>query len=117
MNLPYSVVAARIPWQPTPHRPSRSQATVALEDGKTVSFPKEANNVHTQGFSQSFHPLLKFTSTSCPPKDSSKSSQEWQRLALISYKYLIFSDFSSPFSPPDGRIWENDFIKSICAAP
>ena len=37
---------------------------------------------------------------------------------LVSYKYLIFSNFSSPFSlVPDGRIWENDFIKSICAAP
>ena len=36
---------------------------------------------------------------------------------LVSYKYLIFSNFSSPFSPPDGRIWENDFIKSNCAAP
>ena len=90
MNLPYSVVAARIPWQPTPHRPSRSQATVAVEDAKTVSFPKEANNVHTQGSSQSPHPLPKFTSTSCPPKDSSKSSQEWQRLATyLTVSHLI----------------------------
>ena len=36
---------------------------------------------------------------------------------LVTYKYLIFSNFSSPFSPPDDRIWENDFITSICAGP
>ena len=51
MNLPYSVVAARISWQPTPHRPSKSQATAAVEDIKTVLFPKEANNVRAQGSS------------------------------------------------------------------
>jgi len=90
MNLPYSVVAARIPRQPTPHRPSRSQATVVVEDANTVSFPKEANNVHTQGISQSPHPLPKFTSTSCPPKDSSESCQEWQRLATyLTVSHLI----------------------------
>ena len=76
MNLPYSVVAARIPWQPTPPQPSRIQATVAVEDAKTISFPKEANNVHNQGSSQFPYPLPKFTSISYPPKDSSKSSQE-----------------------------------------
>ena len=90
MNLPYSVVAARIPWQPKTHRPSRSQATVAVEDAKTVWFPKESNNVHTQGSSQSPHPLHNFTSTSCPPKDSSKSGQEWQRLATyLTVSHLI----------------------------
>ena len=36
---------------------------------------------------------------------------------LGSSEYLIFSNFNSLFSPPDGGIEKNDFIKSICAGP
>ena len=36
---------------------------------------------------------------------------------FVSWKFLIFYNFSSPLSPPDGRIGENELIKSICLGP
>ena len=85
MNLPYSVVAARIPWHPTPHRPSRSQATVAVADAKTVSFPKEANNVHTQGSSQLPIPYLSLIHHPALQKIHLKLAKNGKGLQLISH--------------------------------